>query len=224
MNYRICVDCGDKKPLYDFYKRPGCLFGRMPQCNKCKNKVYLLKRKTSSTVENLEGEVWMDVDEFKGIIQISNYQRVKRLVRKSVLTEKLLTVTIRDTGYYCIRIQKDGIGYIRKVHRLYAIAFIPNPENKPCINHKDGNKLNNNKDNLEWVSIRENIHHAIDAGLINNNGENNVSAKLTNKQAKVLKRYFKIYPDVKNITIARKLNVSGAVIGSLRRGRSYKNI
>lgn len=61
-----------------------------------------------------------------------------------------------------LRIFKDGksIQTIHKIHRLVAKYFIPNPENKPCVNHIDGNKLNNNVTNLEWVTISENTRHS----------------------------------------------------------------
>lgn len=69
-------------------------------------------------------------------------------------------------GYYCLGLEspdstsKNRKQKIHKVHRLLAEAFIPNPENKSCINHKDGNKLNNSIDNLEWVTVQENTRHA----------------------------------------------------------------
>lgn len=62
----------------------------------------------------------------------------------------------------------DTIKYSRSVHRMVAETFISNPENKPEINHKDGNRLNNNVENLEWNTRQENMNHAVETGLINN--------------------------------------------------------
>lgn len=68
--------------------------------------------------------------------------------------------------YRTVSIFLDGKQVGRYFHRLVAEAFIPNPENKPCVNHKDGNKLNNKVENLEWVTFSENVKHAWDEGLI----------------------------------------------------------
>lgn len=92
-----------------------------------------------------------------GRIYISNYRNtgVAKEMRPRIIS-----------GYYALGLEspnstsENRIQKIHKIHRLLAEHFIPNPENKPCINHKDGNKLNNSLDNLEWVTISENTKHA----------------------------------------------------------------
>ena len=68
-------------------------------------------------------------------------------------------------GYIIVNLWKDNVQYPRRVSRLVAQAFIPNPDNLPEVNHKDGNKLNNNVNNLEWVTRSENILHSYRIGL-----------------------------------------------------------
>ena len=69
-------------------------------------------------------------------------------------------------GYCHVTIQINKKGKRFRVHRLVAEAFIPNPENKPYVNHIDGNRMNNNINNLEWVTPQENTLHAVSTGLM----------------------------------------------------------
>ena len=78
----------------------------------------------------------------------------------------MLKQTLNSHGYYCVTITlKNHKQKVVQVHRLIAQTFIPNPKNKPQVNHKDGNKLNNDVSNLEWVTVQENIVHAFENGL-----------------------------------------------------------
>ena len=98
----------------------------------------------------------------KGFIEVSNEGRVRSLLRG---TPRVLKLQTDNCGYYRIRvtIEKEKMSY--KVHREVAKAFIDNPNNLPQVNHKDGNKTNNCVFNLEWVTNKENAHHAIKNGL-----------------------------------------------------------
>ena len=91
------------------------------------------------------------------------------------------------------------------IHRLVAIAFIPNPENKPCVNHIDGNKLNNSVHNLEWCTKSENTKHAWETGLMNSIG--NRMTKEHVEQMKVLRKQGKEYQEIADI-----LGVSRATV------------
>ncbi len=71
----------------------------------------------------------------------------------------------RKNGYLSVALYKDGTHKNYRVHRLVAETFIPNPSNLPQVNHIDGNKLNNNVDNLEWCTSKQNIQHAWKNGL-----------------------------------------------------------
>ena len=105
---------------------------------------------------NYKDEVWADIPDFIGSYQISNYGRLKSLKwRKG----RLLKLSPNKHGYVEKQLYKNNEYINKKVHRLVAEAFIPNPNNLPEVNHKDGNKENNHVSNLEWCTSKENIWH-----------------------------------------------------------------
>jgi hypothetical protein len=107
-------------------------------------------------------EIWKAVADSNGIYHISSYGRVKSY---KFGREVILKLVVTSTGYLKINTCTKGKRKTEKIHRLVAKAFIANPENKPEVNHKDGNKLNNHIDNLEWTTHKENQQHAWDNGL-----------------------------------------------------------
>lgn len=104
--------------------------------------------------------------------KLTHYQISDIGLVKNNLTNKLLEGSHDSRGYKIVSIYANGKMYSIKVHRLVAQAFIPNPDNKPTVNHRDGNKDNNKVSNLEWATHKENIDHAIETGLRNLRGTN----------------------------------------------------
>lgn len=119
-------------------------------------------------------EMWRIVSGYEGLYEISNIGRVKSLSRPhkirggkfSMRKERILKDGIRNDGYRSLILCKNKVHNRYVTHRLVAIAFIPNPENLPEVNHKDGNKLNNLVSNLEWTDKLGNMQHAYETGLI----------------------------------------------------------
>lgn len=113
-------------------------------------------------------------------ISIQEYEG-RRAIR--TLREKVLKPMKDKQGYCYVRLYKDGVWKDFSVHRLVASHFIPNPNNKSEVNHKNGDKADNCVDNLEWVTPSENQHDDHVKGRRNHNGENHPSKRLTNEQA-----------------------------------------
>jgi len=128
-------------------------------------------------------EIYKDIKGYEGIYQISNLGSVKRLEYKRynkkakafvIYKEHLLKPIINNAkGYKVVSLCKDGIIKIKTIHRLVAETFIPNSSNYKCVNHLDGNKMNNDISNLEWCTYSENIQHAYRIGLNKKNKEVN---------------------------------------------------
>lgn len=126
-------------------------------------------------------EIWKDIEYTNGNYQISNLGRVKSkeryACRNVYVKEKIIKPTKNVRGYLFVHIRKYPKTTIF-VHRLVAIAFIPNPHNYKEVNHIDGNKQNNCVSNLEWVTHRENMKHSYD------NLNHNAIVSMVNKRKK----------------------------------------
>lgn len=137
---------------------------------------------------------------------------------------KIVKGEICKNGYKRIHVSDGGIQYRCLVHRLVAEAFIPNPENLPCVNHKDGNKLNNSVDNLEWCSYSQNNKHAFDVGLRSAKGEDNGYAKLTESQVKEIRESYIKGKHTENNSngLAKKYGVSPKTILDIVNYKNWK--
>ncbi len=106
---------------------------------------------------------WKPAKGYEGLYEVNNAGAIKSIFYGN--KPRILKKSKTTTGYYKVELYKNKKRKSVRVHRLVAMAFIPNLEGKPNINHKDGNPLNNNMDNLEWCTQRENVMHAIESGL-----------------------------------------------------------
>jgi len=174
-------------------------------------------------------ENWKDIKGYEGLYQISDKGNIKSIDRSVVrenhfikLKGQLKQCSINNRGYYSTTLCKNSHYQHFVIHKLVAIAFIPNPDNKEYINHKDGNKLNNSVDNLEWVTMSENNQHAYDIGLkigaaTGLFGALNPSSKpiyMLSKSGDIIKEFPGIHE------AARELNLSATNICAAINGRS----
>lgn len=110
-------------------------------------------------------EEWRDIKGYEGIYQVSNRGRVRRIVATHTTKPMMRKASLQGRGYLGICLSKNGVTKRYIVSRLVAEAFIPNPDNKPEVNHINGIKTDNRAVNLEWVTVSENKLHAYRTGL-----------------------------------------------------------
>ena len=139
---------------------------------------------------------------------------------------KPLVGHIDRCGYREVLLSENGVTNQYRVHRLIAETFIPNPDNLPCVNHKDGDKLNNAVTNLEWCTRSENTQHAYATGLERKIcGEEHHAHKLTEEQVKYIKQvYIKRNPFFGAVALSRLFGVDRTTIHDIVRGKTWRNI
>lgn len=133
-------------------------------------------------------EVWKPVLGYEGVYEVSNLGRVRSLDRQVAnrwgttrsVPGTIRTIAVKREGYCFVNLFCKQRAKPMYVHRLVALAFLPNPEGLPQVNHLDGDKSNNRVDNLEWCDASQNCQHAVDQQLYESvRGEDSPSSKLT---------------------------------------------
>lgn len=174
-------------------------------------------------------EVWKDIPGFDGFYQVSNLGRVRSTggwcgtaKRKPLIR----SISLTKDGYEKVRLIYKEIDVTRRIHRLVAELFVPNPDGKPTVNHIDGNKRNNNASNLEWADRHEQLYHAYAHGLKKPiGGPESKNAKLTADQVREIRQtYVRQSKEFGTVALSKKYGVTNRVIGLVVRGLTYKEI
>lgn len=172
-------------------------------------------------------EIWKDIPGYEGLYQASSEGRIKSLDRRVInkrgnaqfFKGKLRKLILSHNGYYRVLLNKDRLAKYQPVHRLVALAFVPNFFNKKQINHKDGNKINNQFSNLEWMTIKENTIHAYRTGLANNKGESHSQSVLKDTEVIIIRNSNKT-----NKELANEYKVPITTINNILAKRTYKHL
>ena len=174
-------------------------------------------------------ERWKDIKGYEGYYQISNKGRVRSMARDKwngygvqSIDEKILNCSKGGRpGYHFIHLWKNGKHKKKYIHDLVLEAFVSG-EKKECVNHKDGDKINNNVENLEYCTYSQNLQHAYDIGLRRKNkGELAPRAKLNEREVMEIRNNIGIISQRK---MAKKYGVSKRCIQSIIERKSWKHI
>ncbi|MDV4025591.1 endodeoxyribonuclease [Elizabethkingia anophelis] len=176
-------------------------------------------------------EEWKDVIEYEGLYKVSNTGKImscERIVNspkgKRIVKSKILKSIITSTGYPRVHLSKEGAKNKVSVHRIVAIAFIDNPDNKPQVNHINGIKTDNTVGNLEWVTSLENISHSWNTGLSKaKKSEDSSNCKLNTSTVLEIKKLLKESNGKNQLLLAKQFGISQATISMINNGKIWAN-
>lgn len=162
-------------------------------------------------------ERWEDIKGYNAY-QVSDRGRIKSHNGRWSKKSKILKPVDNSYGYKRVTLVKGGEKKNVYIHRIVAETFIPNPNRKRCINHKDGNKSNNRSDNIEWCTHQENTEHMYKKlGVRMPSGENHWASKLTNKEVLEIR-----VADGTQKEIASKYGISRSAVSFIKNKKRWR--
>lgn len=168
-----------------------------------------------------KGEMIRDIEHFEGKYAITSHGRVY-----SYASRKWLKMSVDNHGYYVVNFTLANSKQRHyKPHRLVLESFVPRVKGRNIANHIDGNKLNNNMNNLEWATFSDNLKHAYDTGLrkpVDLKGSKNPAATITEQQARAIKK--RLAKGERQIDIARHFDISKSIISRIATGKTWSHI
>lgn len=218
---KTCSLCRRNRSVRFFSKRtlPSGNLSLKESCKECVNALGKFKtslRYRDIKFDYIKGEKWKPILNYPGYF-ISSKGRVKSKGKKNRPFDKILTPQKTVHGYLAVNIRSKNIKRFA-IHRLVAEAFIPNPRNKPCVNHLNNIKTDNRNENLEWVTHLENTLHIKKQGRFQL-GVKRYNCRLTNKtvlaifKSKMQQRY-----------LALKYNVHQGTIAKIKTGQNWSHV
>ena len=177
-------------------------------------------------------EVWKPIENYQGYYSVSNLGRIRSEERvvphkrsgSKTIREKILAPGLNRHGYLLAYLTQNGVKKTMKIHRLVAEAFLDNPNNLPAVNHKNGLKIDNSVDNLEWCSFAANNQHAYDSGLKKAaKGSKNGLAKLTELDVELIREMVSIWK-MQQKEIAKLFGVGKSAICKIVNRQNWSHI
>ncbi len=177
---------------------------------------------------------WRPIAGYEREDEVSNTGEIRSIPRivmcghnkkqKKIISGKIKNQHVTDKGYLAVNLSKNSIEVVRSVHRLVALAFVSNPENKPQINHINGIKTDNRIENLEWCTNKENVIHAVSIGMGGGvRGERSPHHKLTEIQVREIRRKY-IPRKYSTFTLGKEYGVDRTTIGEIVRNRGWRHV
>jgi|LGVE01.1.fsa_nt_gb hypothetical protein len=172
-------------------------------------------------------EIWRDIPNYELFYQVSNFGRIKSLPRKILKSDNkhqtlkgVVLTPVLTNRYHIVSLSKCGVRKTYRVHRLVALTFIPNPENKPQINHRDFITTNNAIDNLEWCTASENALHSVKYNKNRNYyREHNHKLKKKVVQLSLNNVVIKVWESL--YSIQKTLNIHKSNVGKVCKGKQH---